>query len=512
MVNYHEILRLTIQGYNQSEIARSTTYSRGTVAKVLAEAKKAGSLEELVQKDDAELRALLFPEAEQGPTKWVPDFEKLRKELARKGVTKSLLWAEYVKEAAQLGRPAYSYSQFCFYFQQSNVRHNATMHMNRKPGESLEVDWSGDKIPLLDPSGKAMQAHIFVAVLSYSQYTYVEAFGDEGQESWITAHLHAFEFFGGVAREVIPDNCKTAVQQNSRDETLINVTYREMSEYYSTIIMPARVRATRDKPNVESGVGAVQRLVLAPMRNTQFASLAELNRSIRNRIDEFNNRPFQKKDGSRRSLFEEEEKHLLIPLPETPYEIATWKIATVQFNYHVSVDKKMYSVPFTYIGKKVDVKITRTLVEVYCNHARIASHQRSYDPKIRYITVAQHMPNEHQQMAKWDGKTLRDWAERIGESTYAAIDDILRSRKVEQQGFKSCLAILNLSRRHSESLLELACKQAIELGCVNLKAIQKIIRSLTKKAPSQEPHTDANDAVNSNGITRGPEYFERSNS
>ena len=512
MIQYHEILRLIRLGYNKSEIARSTGHARGTVDKVHKKAMELGPVEELFQKNDAELHALLFPEEELGPTKWVPDFENLRKELARKGVTKSLLWAEYVKEATKLGKPAYSYSQFCFYFQQNNAQHKATMHINRKPAESLEVDWSGDKIPFVDASGKQRQAHIFVAVLSYSQYTYAEAFGDEGQDSWITAHIHAFEFFGGVAREVIPDNCKTAILKNTSDELLFNVTYREMSEYYNTIIMPARVRTPRDKPNVESGVGAVQRMVLAPMRNIQFHSLTELNTLILNKLDEFNKKPFQKKEGSRRSLFEDEEKDLLIPLPQNKYEMATWKIATVQFNYHILVDHRMYSVPYVYIGKKVEVKITSTLVEVYYNHSRIASHVRSYDQKVRYVTVTEHMPNEHQQMAKWDGKTLRDWAEQIGLSTYTVIDGILRSKKVEQQAYKSCLAILNLSKRYSESLLELACKEAVGLGCCYLKAIQKIIKSFTKKEASQEVQNNDDNTTNPHGVTRGPEYFERSNS
>ncbi len=445
MIQYHEILRQTHLGYNQSAIARSTGHSRGTVAKVQEKAKQSGSMEELLKKNDAELHALFFTEDPQGPTKWVPDFAKLRKELLRPGVTKSLLWSEYMNEAAQLGKPAYSYSQFCYYFQQDDAQRKASMHINRKAAESMEVDWSGDKIVIVDASGKSKTAHIFVAVLSYSQYTYAEAFPDEGENSWITGHIHAFEFFGGVPREVIPDNCKTAVVKNSKQELLINVTYREMSEHYGTIIMPARVRSPQDKPNVEAGVGCVQRLVLAPIRNEKFFTLAELNRAIRNKLDELNNKPYQKKPENRRFHFEEE-KEFLLPLPKTPFEMSEWKNASVQFNYHISVDKKYYSVPFEYIGKKVEIKISRSLIEVYYNHARIASHQRSYDPKERYITVQQHMPNAHQQMAKWDGVTLRDWAERIGLSTYTVIDKTLCSNLISQGKFYTPAAPVSLNK------------------------------------------------------------------
>ena len=99
-----------------------------------------------------------------------------------------------------------------------------------------------------------------------------------------------------------------------------------------------------------------QTLILAPLRNQQFFSIAELNRAIRNQLDIINGQPFQKKEGSRREIFEKEEKEFLKPLPPVRYEMAEWKVATVQSNSHIAAYKKMYSVPYGYIGRKVDVK------------------------------------------------------------------------------------------------------------------------------------------------------------
>ena len=228
-------------------------------------------------------------------------------------------------------------------------------------------------------------------------------------------------------------------------------------------------------------------------------------------FDDFNNQPFQKKEGSRRLIFEEEEKEFLLPLPSTPYELSTWKVATVQVNYHVAVEKKMYSVPWEYIGKKVDVKITKSTIEVFFNHGRIASHQRCYDTKERYVTKQEHMPEQHQR-AKWDGTSFREWALRIGESTYSVVDHMLKNAKIEQQAYRSCMALLNLSSRHSEALLELACKESLAVGNASLKAVQATIKALSKHDSSESKQKDTAEDVDANphGITRGPEYFERS--
>ena len=244
--------------------------------------------------------------------------------------------------------------------------------------------------------------------MTYSQYAYVEAFLDMKQKSWINAHVHMYEYFGGVARILVPDNCKTAVVHNGgfKDQQ-INETYQEMAEHYGTAIIPARVRAPKDKPNAEGTVGNISTWITAALRNEQFFSLAELNRAIRDKLELFNQRLFQKKEGSRRSLFLGEEKPLLAPLPATRFELSDWKTATVQFNYHISVDGMLYSVPYEYIKKKVDVKVTDTTIEIFYNHNRIASHRRLKGRSGQYSTITEHMPEDHQKYLEWNGDRFR---------------------------------------------------------------------------------------------------------
>ena len=509
MLLFHEILRLLELGYNQSQIAASTGHSRTSVGKVVAKLKQLKlTVNELLGKTDAELHYLFFPEEILGPGKRVPDFAKLRKELNRPGVTKMLLWQEYVRECEQLGEQPYGRSQFFELFRLDDAKANVTMHIARKPGVRLEVDWSGDTFPYFDGSSdKVMKAHIFVASMSYSQFMYVEAFQDERLESWITAHIHAFEFFGGVTKEIVPDNCKTAVLSNDVDGIKLNQTYREMSEHYHTIVLPARVKKPRDKPNAESSVGITQNSILAPLRDQQFYSLGELNLAIRNRLEIVNNQNFQKKEGSRRLLFDTEEKELLLPLPAIKYTIATWKVATVQCNGHIAVEKKFYSVPYAYIGKKVDVKISAQLVEVFFKQARIAVHQRSYDPKERYISIKVHLPLDKQNPSKWNGTSLREWAQKIGESTFKTVDILLKSAKHEQYAYRSCLALLSLTKTYSESLLELACEKALAAGnSVTFRKVKSVI-ILLSKTPKVQNQQEA-EAANPHGLVRGQLYFE----
>lgn len=179
------------------------------------------------------------------------------------------------------------------------------------------------------------------------------------------------------------------------------------------------------------------------LRNEQFFSLGELNQAIRQKLEDFSHRPFQKKEGSRYELFRDEELPLLAPLPATPYELAEWRQATVQFNYHISFAGMLYSVPHEYIKRKVDVRVTDKTIEVFYNHNRIASHRRLYGRKGQYSTITEHMPPSHQQYLEWNGDRFRQWAKRIGPSTYQTVDAILTSKLIEQQSYRSCMGLLN---------------------------------------------------------------------
>lgn len=133
---------------------------------------------------------------------------------------------------------------------------NALKH---KPGEILQVDWAGQTAEIVDTdTGELIPAYIFVATLPYSGYAYVEAFLSMNQECWISAHVNAFKYFGGITKILQCDNLKTGVIEHGRSEVKLNKSYNEMAEYYGTAILPCRVRSPKDKAMVEGTVGVMR--------------------------------------------------------------------------------------------------------------------------------------------------------------------------------------------------------------------------------------------------------------
>jgi transposase len=510
MTKYREILRLRALGLSQQNIADSCSVSKKTVNRVLKRADELNISWPLAENEtDAVLADKLFPSAKpEVSNKKMPDYDYIHRELLKNGVSKKLLWTEYMEDCRANGDEPLMYSQFCYHIQQDEQMRRATMHIDRKPGEQVEVDWAGDTAAIIDPdTGEKLKAYVFVGVMTYSQYAYVEAFLDMKQKSWINAHIHMYDYFGGVARILVPDNCKTAVIHNGgwKDQQL-NETYQEMAEHYGTAIIPARVRTPKDKANAEGTVGNISTWITAALRNEQFFSLAELNRAIRDKLELFNRRLFQKKEGSRLSLFLEE-KPFLSPLPATRFELADWKQATVQFNYHISVDRMLYSVPYEYIKKKVDVRVTDTTVEIFYNHNRIASHRRLTGRPGQYSTVTEHMPEDHQKYLEWNGDRFRKWASQIGPNTHTVVNAILTSVRVEQQTYRSCMGLLKLAEKYSNALLEAACKKA--LGYTASPSYKSVKNILTANAEKLAASSDEKTTHKTHGITRGADYYRR---
>lgn len=508
MTNYREILRLYSLGLNKTQIAQSIGCSRTTVIQVLNVAEEKGVSYPLPEDlSDRKLSELLFPSDRSKPEYKMPDYEYVHGELQKNGVTLNLLWLEYCENCREEGELPYQLTQFKKHYRDYAVKKGATMHLNHKPGEIMQVDWAGDTATVIDTdTGEAIPAYVFVSSLPYSGYAYVEAFFSMNQECWIAAHVNAFRYYGGVTRILQCDNLKTGVISHGRSEITLNKAYNEMAEHYGTAILPCRVRAPKDKAMVEGTVGVISNFILGALRNRRFLSLAELNEAIFERLEIFNHKPFQKRDGSRASEFEEE-KTFLLPLPKKPFELSEWKIATVAPNYHISVDKQNYSVPYEYIKQKVDVRITRSTVEVFFGGKRICSHPRLYGRLGQYSTVEAHMPPNHQQYVQWNGDRFRKWAAKIGEATHTVIDALLSGCKVEQQGYKACMGILKLADKYSNERLENACRKALTFTPrPSLKNIQTILSS------GQDRHTESAEEERTSssqyGFTRGAEYYE----
>lgn len=467
MVDYKQVLRLRAEGVSQRGIADVLGCSRNTVAAVFAAANAAGiGFEQMADLAADEVRHLLLPE----PVKTVsdrvaPDFEHVHRELARPSVTLLLLWNEYVASCRATGGVPYRYSFFNEQYRRWVTSTGASMRVPRSPGESIEVDWAGAPMSFADPlTGVPVDAWLFVAAFSFSAYAYVEAFTDMRLGSWIDAHVHAFETFGGTARLLVPDNLRTGVSKSDRYEPALNPAYARLAEHYGTAIVPARVKRPRDKPVVEGSVRFVANQVAAVLRDRRFVGLAELNEAIFDEVAEINARPFQKREDSRKIVFVRDERPLLTPLPAVRFELADLRKAKVGPNYHIQVERNFYSVPSTLIGRSLDVRLTSHTIEVYEGGERVACHARLGGVRGRYQTVASHMPEGHRhRLADWTPQRFEQWAATVGPNTVAAVQAILASRKIVEQSYRSCLGVMSLAKKPGGMIrLEDTCGRALQ--------------------------------------------------
>ena len=425
-------------------------------------------------------------------------------------MTLSLLWAEYCAKCEAEHTIPYQHTQFNDKYHAYAASKKATLRIKHKPGEAMEVDWVGDTLTVCDiASGSDIPAYVFVAVLPCSLYGYAEAFPDMKSNHWIEVHVHAYSFFGGVTRILIPDNLKTGVIKNTRTELILNRSYREMADHYNTAIIPARPLSPKDKPNAEGTVKVIETWILATLRNRKFFSFEELNTAIRKKLEEFNAKPFQKKKGSRLTAFLEEEKDFLMPLPASLYETAVWSTATIQPDYLITVGNCKYSVPYEFIGKKVDIRATEKSIEVFYHNNRIASHvRRAYAPDPVYIP--EHMPENHRKYLGYNTQNFLKWEETVGLSTRIVVNHFLSMHKVEQQGYKPCVSLMKLADRYGTERIEKACARALSYTpSPSLKNIAVILKNGQDKVTveSTSSRKTKEESVKY-GITRGVSYYE----
>ena len=501
------VLELLAKGMTGREIRSTRHISQRSIRLVRDAAERRGlTWDDVADMPDRDVYDLLFPaQAVAREAYSEPDWELVHSELQRDGVTLKLLWEEHCDEAARDGLVTKSYNTFCRGYQAFVAARGVTNHLEHKPGQVMEVDWNGTKMELFcEATGEVAAAYLFVACLPYSQYSYVEATLDMRQNTWLLCHVHAWDFFGGVAVRTVCDNLKTGVTSHPREgEVVLNEAYEALGAHYMTAIMPTGVRKPKQKPSVEGTCGKVATAIVARLRNRTFATLAELNAAIREMLDAFNAAPFQKREGSRREVFEEVESAYLAPLPKAPFEVCEWvRGRKVAPNFHVAFERNYYSVPHVHVGAKADLKVSDSTVEVWVGGERVATHPR-FRPYERWLyrTDPSHMPPEFAH-ADWDDVRILRWAREIGPDTFAVVSRIFADVAIKEQGYNPALAVLNLSKRYGEEALEAACGFALERSehprC-------RFIRSVLASGAASAAGNGTDDAPG--GYIRGEGYY-----
>ena len=507
MQKIRELLRLALQlELSANEILRVLRISCGKVQ----ETRRLAAAHELVwplpvEQDDQFLENLLFGAPAPVPTRYEdPDWEKIDRELRRKGMTKKLVWLEYRSETPT----GLSYPQFCRRLRQWQKKRDVVMQQDHRAGEKFFVDFAGQGAWITDrDTGEVRRAEIFVGVMGASNYIFARGCADQKLQSWIEAHIHAFRFLGGVPRFLVPDNLKSAVTKADRHDPTLNRTYQRLGEHYGCGILPARKRHPRDKAKVEKGVQIVEQQVLAPLRNQTFFSLDHLNQEIGRRLKEVNDQPFQKLSGSRTTWYEEVDRPAMQPLPRFEYEFEEWSVNVgVPNNYHVFIDCHYYSVPYQLSGESVEVRSTANTVEVFHSNLRVASHLRSWVQNGK-TTAEEHLPPKHAAYHGMSPERFIQQARKVGPNTTAMIQHLLDSKPYPQLSFDQCFGLLRtLKDKYGSTDLEAACSYAFRLRSPGYRVVREILKQGVENLPSQlKLPTTSFEHKN----IRGPEHFKQ---
>ena len=493
-------------GRSHREVARSQGVSVGMVSATLSRAHAAGLADwaAVAPLSETDLETRLYGPARSG-SRPLPDPLWIHTERQRKGVTLELLHHEYLEQHPD----GYRYTQFCEHYRRWCKKRRLSMRQVHRAGEKLFVDYAGQKPKVVDRrTGEEREVELFVAALGASSFTYAEATETQRVADFLASHSRALAYFGGVPELVVPDQLKSGVTRACRYEPGLQRSYAEWSRHYGASVLPARPKKPRDKAKVEVAVQVAERWILARIRHETFFSLAELNARIGALLEELNDRPMRAYGQSRRERFDAIDRPALRPLPNEPFELAEWKQAKVNLDYHVEFHRGFFSVPHALVHERVEIRSTAASLEVFHRGQRVALHRRpTYFAPGGYSTIPEHMPKSHRQHLEWTPTRLIHWGESVGPKTGELIEAILEDRPHPEQGYRSCLGILRLAKQYGNERLEAACARAVLVHARSYRHVQSILKNGLDRVPPPEasPETSTPPAAHEN--VRGGDYY-----
>lgn len=483
MEKLKQVFQLHRDGIPIREIARRVGISRNSVRKYLSLLSDCKEVDDVEMASKAYSNDLLELEAERLRQVTV-HFSTAGTELTKTGVTRQLLWREYLAAHPD----GYSYSRYCYHLKQYLKNRDLSMHLEYAPGDMTMIDFAGKKLYYTDlETGEHIKCEVFISILPFSGLIFCQAVHSQQTADFTHSINSMSKFYGGVASTIVCDNMRTAVKRSDRYEPEFTDICLQLSEHYGTTFSATRPYSPRDKAMVERAVNIVYNHIYGPLRNRTFSSLPELNAAMLEQLVLLNDKPYKNTPYSRLYFFEQQERRLLKPLPALPFLQKKVVQLTVQRNYHVQLteDRHYYSVPYQHVGKKVKVLYDASSVEIYLGQERIALHVRKNRNKA-YTTLTEHMPPHHQRMQQikgWNRDDLLEQASRIGHSTHQAATLMMQNSIYIEQNYKACFGMLMLQKKYGSDRLEAACHRALQGSRVNYTMIKNILeRGLDKQA------------------------------
>ena len=485
MSQIKQMLQLFKSGKGIKTIVRLTGLARNTVKSYIVKLEKMPfSIDQLLVLDDPVLETHFhagnpaysdnrFEAIKQLMDGYIRELENPKNHL-----TRHALWQEYLSEHPN----GYRYSQFCFHLNQHQTARNPSMVLSSVPAERLLVDFAGDTLCYVDiNTGEIIQCQVFVACLQHTDYAFAIAVRSQSTEDFIYALACCLRQLGGVPSLLIPDNLKSAVITSNRYEPRINQVLQDMRNHYGFTVVPTRVKKPKDKALVENQVKLIYHRVYAKLRKQVFHSLGELNQAITEKVLDHNQTRMQQHPFTREERFLSIEQPCLKPLPDTVFQIKHYTELKVAKNNHIYLarDKHYYSVPYQWIGSKVKVIYTQTLVSIFAPHQEPIIHIRSLTQG-GYTTLKGHLCSTHQhyldrsphyyiELAKGKTEVLGQLFERMFNQT---------SRPPEQL-YRTCEGMLQLQRKTAHDIFEKACHLALGEEQYSYRFVSNVITRKT---------------------------------
>lgn len=456
------------------------------------------TLDELRQMPSSEVEQLFYPPENvlRKDKALMPNYAMVYDRIMREGSRANIfyMWLKYKKECPS----GYQYTQFCHHFRKY-VKDNfgsdkLSMVVERIPGEKVYLDWSGDKPEILVNSytGEVNKIHLFVATVGVSSMIYAEAFIDEKAPNFIAGTVHALEYYDAIPKHLVPDNLKAAVTKHSKDELVLNSAFQDLESFYDVIILPPPPRKPKGKATVEKHVQYLETHLLEDLKERTYYHIEDINRDIKEKIAEINDRKLQKQSYSRREAFLRYDKPQMRPLAGGSFALCEYAYFDhVPNNYHLLFDNHYYSVLYTYYGQPAILKATIGEIRI-CdqNNKLICTHRRSYKDFPKYITKPEHMAPNHKfynEVNSKDGAYYRRWASAYGPYMSKLIDAVLAAPAHEEQAYNSCNGILHMCTKESKLLVEETAKTCVESCACRYSYFKKVLKSLHElQNPSKE--------------------------
>jgi transposase len=505
MRKVRKVLRLHFESrLSNQQIADALRISKTSVFNILGRFKES-EITWPIPEDlpDTELEARIYrKESSNEKEDILPDFEYIHEELTRPHMTLELLWNEY----AQHNPKGLRRSSFYRHYQKYQKGLSISMKVIHKGGDKVFVDYSGDGLRYFNrDEGKWVETEFFVSSWGASSYSYAECTESQSGQDWVKSHIRAVQYFGCVPNAFVPDNLKSGVTKANFYEPDINALYGKFAEHYDAVILPARVRKPKDKSVVESNVLHLQRFILGRLRNRTFFSLADLNQAVWEALELYNDRPMQQYKKSRTERFELLDKHYAKPLPSSPFQFTQVKYAVrVAPNYHIEFDKHYYSVPHEIARECVDVYQINNILEIYHDGNHICRYKKE-QPNYRYTTKDEHMPSNHKFVKGWSAPWFIDQAHKIGTAMAELVSRVMENRKHPEQGFRTAMGLLSLSKKYPKERVEKAAQRALFFGNLTCKAMKAILEQGLETQAIPQENQNKKTVLHEN--IRGQEYY-----